>query len=223
MTEKKTVKKETAKKAAAKKPADKKAKTVKTDSFIDLFELNKNDVLLDLGCGKGEFLKTAAKTTAFATGIDCSAEHLTEAQKALQKTGNITLIEGWLQDAWFENNSFTKITAKDVLRSMNNHEKGVLINKVSNWLKPGGLFIVQDIITSFGLHRKDERHEMIEAECKKYYGKKWPELKDSFYHDLYHAHPSDLSLMMHHFLFTGFNVLQIIKHTSCVCTIVAQK
>ncbi|WP_428897228.1 Methyltransferase domain-containing protein [Parelusimicrobium proximum] len=230
MAEKKTIKKTAVKEAAKtteKKPAKttvkKAVKKVIKDEYTELFELNKTDILLDIGCGTGEFLAGAAKSIESAVGLDCSAEQLTQANETLKKTKNITLLEGWVQDAHFEQGSFTKVSIKDTIRNLNNHEKGVLLHKVSHWIRPGGIIVVRDMITSFGLHRKDERHELIEAECAAYYGDKWLGMRDSFYEELYHGHPSDLSLMMHHFLFTGFNVQKIIKHTSCLCTIVAQK
>lgn len=209
-TEKKVVKK------AVKKPAVK-------DPYIKLFDLKKTDSVLDLGCGEGAFLLAAAKTAKTAVGLDCDGAALEKASAALKDNKKVILLQGYVQDWNFGDGEFSKISMKNTLRYLNNHEKGVLIHKISKWIKPGGLFVAQDMITTFALHRKDERHDMIEAECKKFYGSAWPEMRDAFYHDLYHAQPSDLSLMMHHFLFTGFNVEQIIKHTSTTCTIVARK
>ncbi|MGB2579926.1 cyclopropane fatty-acyl-phospholipid synthase-like methyltransferase [Elusimicrobium simillimum] len=233
MAEKKTAKKGAVKEAKPAK-AVKEPKAVKTvkpaakpiakkDVYLEYFDFKKTDTLLDLACGDGAFLAEAAPKVKNAVGLDCSSEQLALAAEALKKTKKVTLIEGWLQDAHFDAASFDKISMRNAIRNLNNHEKGVLIHKASHWIKPGGIFVVEDIITSFALHRRDERHEMIEAEGQQYYGAKWTDMRDAFYHDLYHSNPSDLSLMMHHFLFTGFNVLKIIKHTSCVCTIIVQK
>lgn len=225
MEKKKTVKKAVTPAKKTAKPAVKTVKAAKPvkDDYSKLFDFQKTDVLLDLGCGDGAFLKANAKNVASAVGLDCDADALARAAESLAKTKNVTLLQGWLQDYNFNDATFDKVSLKNTLRSLNNHDTGYLLHKISKWIKPGGIIVVEDMITSFGLHRKDERAKLIEQEHAAFYGDKWESVRDSFYHDLWHAHASDYSLMMHHFLFTGFNVLKVIKHTSCLCTIVAQK
>lgn len=193
------------------------------EKYALLFDFNSNDDVLDLGCGNGALFTHAAPKVKTCTGLDISDAQLDIARKNLSAFSNIKYVKSTLQEADFPANSFTKVSIRKAIHHLTNDEKGILINKVCQWLKPGGIFIIEDLITTFALHRKDERRDLIEAEASVYYGERWPQLRDAFLTTLYVELPCDIAQLTHHLLFTGFNVRKVINHTSFMCTVVAQK
>lgn len=191
--------------------------------YASLFNFTADDKVLDLGSGDGTLLNIAAPIIESGAGVDMSDEQLEISKQKLSKFNNVKFIKSTFQNLNFDNGSFTKISMRKSLHHLVNDEKGALLHKCNNWLKPGGLIIIEDAITSFALYRKEERKDLIEEEAKKYYGEKWPELRDAVYTTLNEEYPCDLAQLTHHLLFTGFNILQVIKHTSFICTVTAQR
>ena len=191
--------------------------------YASLFAFNANDDVLDLGCGEGTFFTHAAPIVKSCTGLDISDSQLEAAKQKLSSFNNVKFVKSTLQGADFPNESFTKISIRKAIHHLTNDEKGILIDKACKWLKPGGLFIVEDLITTFALDRKDQRRDIIEAEAAQYYGERWPKLRDAFLTTLYVELPCDISQLTHHLLFTGFNVRKIINHTCFMATVISQK
>ena len=92
--------------------------------------------LLDLGCSAGAFLSTMKSDAWQLNGIEISAH---EAQRAEVRTGAKVFV-GDIFDAPFEDKSFDVITCFDVLEHL--YEPKRVIDKVSSWLKPGGIYYV---------------------------------------------------------------------------------
>jgi Methylase involved in ubiquinone/menaquinone biosynthesis len=191
--------------------------------YAALFEFNSSDEVLDLGCGDGTFFTFAAPLVKTCTGVDVSEPQLKEARVKLDNFINISFVKSSFQDINFKEGSFTKISMRKALHHLNNDEKGVLIDKACKWLKPGGIFIIEDLITSFALHRKEERKAQIEAEAARYYGERWPQLHDAFFTTLYKELPCDLAQLTHHLLFTGFCIRSVTSQTCFMATVKAQK
>ena len=92
--------------------------------------------LLDLGCSSGAFLQTLRGKDWDLYGIEMSAE---SAQKAEASTGAKVFV-GKILDAPFPPASFDVITCFDVLEHL--YEPRRVMARVSEWLKPGGIFYV---------------------------------------------------------------------------------
>lgn len=72
------------------------------DAMLEMAKVSKNDVLLDLGCGDGRIVVTAAKKGATATGIDINPERIAEAKANAESAGvtdKVNFIEGNLFEA----------------------------------------------------------------------------------------------------------------------------
>ncbi len=191
--------------------------------YVALFGFTKEDEVLDLGCGEGTFFTHAAPVVKSCVGLDISDAQLDLARQKLSSFSNITLVKNTLQEASFQPESFTKISIRKAIHHLNNDEKGILIDKACKWLKPGGILIIEDLITTFALDRKDDRRDIIEQEALAYYGERWPQLRDAFLTTLYVELPCDIAQLTHHLLYTGFNIRRIINHTCFMATVVAQK
>jgi SAM-dependent methyltransferase len=92
--------------------------------------------LLDLGCSSGSFLQSLCGKTWSLYGIEMSAE---SAKKATAKSG-ANIFVGNILDADFPPESFDVITCFDVFEHL--YEPRRVMAKVSEWLKPGGIFYV---------------------------------------------------------------------------------
>jgi SAM-dependent methyltransferase len=92
--------------------------------------------LLDLGCSSGSFLESLPRDSWKLYGIEMSAEG---ARTAETRTGAQVFV-GDILDAPFGPESFDVITCFDVLEHL--YEPRMVMARVGEWLKPGGIFYV---------------------------------------------------------------------------------
>jgi SAM-dependent methyltransferase len=92
--------------------------------------------LLDLGCSSGAFLESIKSDSWRLYGIEMSAEG---ARTAEAKSGAQVFV-GDILEAPFPRESFDLITCFDVLEHV--YEPRKVMEKVGEWLKPGGIFYV---------------------------------------------------------------------------------
>lgn len=92
--------------------------------------------ILDLGCSSGGFLASLPRKSWELCGIEMSAE---VAKRAEAATG-AKISVGDILDASFPAGSFDVITCFDVLEHL--YEPRRVMAKVTEWLKPGGIFYV---------------------------------------------------------------------------------
>jgi SAM-dependent methyltransferase len=103
----------------------------------ELMEYKQSGVLLDMGCSSGAFLKSLKGDQWELYGIEMSAEG---ARTAEARSGAKVFV-GDILEAPFPRESFDVITCFDVLEHL--HEPRRVMAKVTEWLKPGGIFCVQ--------------------------------------------------------------------------------
>lgn len=101
---------------------------------LDLYK--QSGSLLDLGCSSGSFLESLPKDSWKLYGIEMSADC---AKTAEAKTGAHVFV-GDILDAPFSPGTFDVITCFDVLEHL--YEPRRVMARISEWLKPGGIFYV---------------------------------------------------------------------------------
>lgn len=101
---------------------------------LDLYK--QSGSLLDLGCSSGSFLESLPRDSWKLYGIEMSADC---AETAEARTGAHVFV-GDILDAPFAPESFDVITCFDVLEHL--HEPRRVMARISEWLKPGGIFYV---------------------------------------------------------------------------------
>jgi SAM-dependent methyltransferase len=101
-----------------------------------LAQYKRSGALLDLGCSSGSFLESLPDGDWKLYGIEMSTE---TAQTAEERTGAQVFV-GDILDAWFPAESFDVITCFDVFEHL--YEPRRVMARVSEWLKPGGIFYV---------------------------------------------------------------------------------
>ena len=92
--------------------------------------------LLDLGCSSGAFLEFMRSESWKLFGVEMSAEEA----KTAEARSNAHVFVGNILDAPFRPESFDAITCFDVLEHL--YEPQQVMVRVSEWLKPGGIFYV---------------------------------------------------------------------------------
>jgi SAM-dependent methyltransferase len=92
--------------------------------------------LLDLGCSSGAFLQSISGKGWDLYGIEISSE---SARVARARSG-ANIFVGDVLDAQFPNETFDVITCFDVFEHV--YEPKKVMAKITDWLKPGGIFYV---------------------------------------------------------------------------------
>lgn len=103
--------------------------------------LNKDDVVLECGCGTGTTALILAQHVKQITGSDLSRE-MTEIAKQKtkeQKIRNANFIKSTLFDNQFKDESYNAILAFNFLHLVEDTQKN--LKRINSLLKPGGLFI----------------------------------------------------------------------------------
>tara|TARA_B100000579_G_scaffold318257_1_gene267791 strand:- start:22499 stop:23734 length:1236 start_codon:yes stop_codon:yes gene_type:complete len=131
------------------------------DSLINtLFDFDPNMNLLDIGCGRGEFLQRYSSKLVDLKGIDKDIKMV-----ELCKKNRINVIQGdalkLLED--FESESFSVITAFHIIEHLTRMELSELVSSCKRILKPNGVLILEtpsidNLIVSTKLFYLDETH-----------------------------------------------------------------
>jgi SAM-dependent methyltransferase len=103
----------------------------------DIIRHRRSGALLDLGCSSGTFLECMGAGSWKLYGIEMSPDCAREAESRC----GAEVFVGNIIDAPFSPGSFDVITCFDVLEHL--FEPRQVMEKVSSWLAPGGLFFVQ--------------------------------------------------------------------------------
>jgi SAM-dependent methyltransferase len=116
----------------------------KLDEIVELLALPMVARVLDIGCGKGEFLvRTATRWPCSAVGVDLSPDFVAAARarvKAAGLEGRVTIVEGNGNEYTAEPSSFD-VTACFGASWIWGGFKGTL-GALRTWTKPGGLIVV---------------------------------------------------------------------------------
>lgn len=116
-------------------------------TILPLLNIQKNDIVLDVGAGAGYFtFPLAAQTTHTVYALDIEKAMLDYIQKQIDQHGtqNITLLQNKIGNMPLKNNSVQRILASMVL-----HEVRPLahaLKEIYRVLAPGGRFVVIDWI-----------------------------------------------------------------------------
>lgn len=101
-----------------------------------LTKYKQSGTLLDLGCSSGSFLEFMRCESWKLYGIEMSAE----AARTAEARSGAEVFTGDILDAPFPRESFDVITCFDVFEHL--YEPRRVMQKVADWLKPGGIFYV---------------------------------------------------------------------------------
>ncbi len=103
--------------------------------------------VLDLGCGAGHASFTAAQQVAQVTAYDLSSQMLDVVAEAAKAKGlnNVTTRQGYAESLPFEDASFEAVISRYSAHHW--HDVGQALREVKRVLKPGGIFIIMDVMS----------------------------------------------------------------------------
>ncbi|ASV54195.1 SAM-dependent methyltransferase YafE (UbiE) [Lelliottia jeotgali] len=103
--------------------------------------------VLDLGCGAGHASFVAAQQVAQVTAYDLSRQMLDVVTHAAQDKGlnNITTRQGYAESLPFDDESFEVVISRYSAHHW--HDVGQALREIKRVLKPGGIFIIMDIMS----------------------------------------------------------------------------
>ena len=117
------------------------------------YALKENDKLLDIGCGRGEFLNGFIKCGVEGFGVD-------QSDVARRYCANATLATADLEcePIPFDDNSFDVVYSKSVIEHF--HKPEILIREMFRVLKPGGIAITlcPDCYFNYRIYFEDFTH-----------------------------------------------------------------
>lgn len=189
----------------------------------DLLELNADDDLLDLGCGKGDFLACVLRLVRGAVGVDSSPHQIDEARQRFKNEPHVEILESSFQDFDPKDRSFTKAYSRDALHHVNDAEKEIFLKKISAAMKPGGLFLLEDAIFEFPASGLDANWDALMAEAEKYYGAAWRDRKEEITGYIRNEFPTGLPEIKKMAEAAGFKVLKISRDCMCFHSLLLEK
>ena len=108
--------------------------------IIKLARINKNDKILDMGCGEGHLISLLPDKVFSIAGIDISQTALGQAEKLLKNRKNVSLGFGNAYKTNYAEKSFDKIICSEVLEHV--PEPRRVMVEIHRLLKDGGLTII---------------------------------------------------------------------------------
>lgn len=109
---------------------------------IILENIGQGKEILDLGCGRGFYLKTCLKLfpKSNIVGIDKNESYLKVAHRLTKGQKNVKVQKADATNLPFKNNSFDRVIASEILEHINDDEKAV--SEIYRILKPKGKAII---------------------------------------------------------------------------------
>ena len=116
--------------------------------ILGLLKLPPSGTVLGIGTGTGAFLRTAAKHCAHAVGIDISEVmlHYARARADEEKIHNIELHRAGFLTSTFAENTFDGVVSGLAFHHLPDLWKAVALERIYRILKPGGCFLLLDVV-----------------------------------------------------------------------------
>lgn len=109
------------------------------------------DLVIDVGCGTGQFAREAARAARAVIALDVSPAMLDFARNraAAAGLGNIGFRHAGFLSYRHEGASADIVTSKFALHHLPDFWKAVALARIHSWLRPGGVFFLRDVVFSF--------------------------------------------------------------------------
>lgn len=130
------------------------------NKILEMNILNKNQTVMDIGCGDGFISIAVAKSVNKVVAVDISKEMLRELAKKSKENNvtNIQLIESDGQDIPIEDDSIDIIFANMYLHHI--EEPDIAIKEMRRLLKPGGKVFIADLYEYNNIELKEKMHDL---------------------------------------------------------------
>ena len=137
-------------------------------SNIDFLKIKNGEILLDLGCGRGnETIEAAiqAGPEGKAIGLDLTTAMIEKAKSNAEKNriSNVDFIEGDIEILPFNKNAFDAVMSNCVINHAKSKNK--VFREISRVLKKGGRFVISDAVTKESLPLEIKNNLEARAQC----------------------------------------------------------
>ena len=113
------------------------------DFILEKLDVQPSDNIVDLCCGNGLISKTISSMCESVTSVDVSS-HLLD-QMDIAKNKNIIKINKNIKELDLPAQKYEKVIMYAGIQYFNAQESIEIFQKIYEWLKPGGIFLVGDI------------------------------------------------------------------------------
>lgn len=112
---------------------------------------------LDLGCGSGQVTMRLAEAGAQVTAVDVSPEMILrlESNARIEQLDGVIAVVSPIEDFVLETESVDLVVSNYALHHLRDPDKRDLARSVLGWLRPGGRFVIGDMMFGRGLAARD--------------------------------------------------------------------
>jgi putative AdoMet-dependent methyltransferase len=163
--------------------------------------LTEQTTVLDLGCGDGRILLAIASSIHRGIGIDVSEHQIAAARRNAEaaQVSNVEFIQSDFRHFDIGPERVDVVITIAAFHHISNEEKAALLSRVSQVLKPGGLFYFDDDTFNFPPEQFEQRAAEIRQEWERRFGSEgYERLKRELCFDDFELTPylSDLQRMI---------------------------
>ena len=115
------------------------------EAALDALPLERDDRLLDVGCGTGAAVRLAAPAVERAVGVDLSAAMIARGRELAARLPNVELREGDAEALPFDDGAFTAALCTTSLHHYPQPERAIA--EIARVLAPGGRAVIGDWTT----------------------------------------------------------------------------
>jgi ubiquinone/menaquinone biosynthesis C-methylase UbiE len=121
-------------------------------ALIATLGIGSSDLVIDVGCGTGQFACEAAKIAREVIALDVSPAMLDFARRRAADAGlgNLRCRHGGFLSYAHEGAPADLVLSKFALHHLPDFWKAVALSRIHGWLRPGGSFFLRDVVFSFG-------------------------------------------------------------------------
>jgi SAM-dependent methyltransferase len=112
---------------------------------------------VDLGCGTGQVSLVLARAGVAVTAVDVSPEMIERLQQKVERDGidGVVGVVAPIEQFQLPSDSVDMVVSNYALHHLRDRDKHQLVRAVTDWLHPGGKFVVGDMMFGRGLNARD--------------------------------------------------------------------
>jgi putative AdoMet-dependent methyltransferase len=121
-------------------------------ALVAALGIGPSDLVIDVGCGTGQFAGEAARIAREVIALDVSPAMLDFARRRAAEAGlgNLQFRRGGFLSYAHEGAPADLVVSKFALHHLPDFWKAVALSRLHGWLRPGGHFFLRDVVFSFG-------------------------------------------------------------------------
>ena len=199
-------------------------------AYLKLLEIGPEDVILDLGCGNGDFLEIAAPAVKRAAGVDISPLQVSLANERLKQFPHAAAVCSdfvGCAAALRQQSDLPPVTAvfsRKALHHLTDAEKHDMLQSLAPLIAPGARLYIEDgIFFNFEREHIRENLDNLLEECARYYGEAWEQKRGDLLNSFLNEHPTGAGFWTRELEAIGFKVTELRPRSSFYGGILAKK